>query len=193
MNAFAKKLSVFIKSNPLSVSEIARKTEISRPSLYDLVNGKSLPKKSTLFRLCQVLNLNDQDTKFLESSVNLERLRTSRKERIRDHQRKQDLIGKTTDLLLAKGHEIARSTTSHDIDLIIRLSSGKRIPILAQPTLIDRANVLGTLLGAMHDLETSIGYLCVPSTRGFSRSLTSLFAKYGIKIVTSKSLLRELS
>ena len=193
MNTFAKKLSILIKSNPLTVSEIARKTEISRPSLYDLINGKSLPRQDTLIALCQVLNLNYQDTEFLESAVDLERLRTSRKERTRYYKRKQDLIRQTTDLLLAKGYEIARSPTSHEIDLIIRLSSGKRIPILAQPTLIDPANVLGVLLYAMHDLDTKVGFVCLPSSRGYGRSLVSLFAKYGIKIVTSKSLPRELS
>jgi hypothetical protein len=44
----------------------------------------------------------------------------------------------------------------------------------------------------MHELSTTQGVICVSSLKGLSRSIPSLFSKYGVKITTPKALLREL-
>ena len=192
MHLFSKGFSGLVRSNPMTVSEIARKAGISRPSLYDLLKGKSLPRESTLERLIEVIQPPARQVEFLHSSHQIERLRSTRSHRMIHLRDKQHFVRILSDLLLAKGHEIARSPKNHEIDLVLRIDSTKRIPIIADLRLLDSTQTLGDILFAMHELSTTQGFICVSSLKGLSRSIPSLFSKYGVKIITPKALLREL-
>ena len=192
MHLFSKGLSDLIRSNPMTVSEIARNAGISRPSLYDLLKGKSLPRKSTLERLIGVLQPSARQVEFLYSSHQIERLRSTRSHRMIHLRDKQHFVRSLSDQLLAKGHEIARSPKNHEIDLVLRIDNKKRIPIIADLQLLDSTQTLGNILFAMHELSTTQGVICLSSLKGLSRSIPSLFSKYGVKIITPKALLREL-
>ena len=192
MHQFSKGLSELVRSSPMGVSEIARKAEISRPSLYDLLKGKSLPRQSTLERLIKVLRPSSRQVEFLLSSHQIEHLRGTRIHRMFHLREKQHFVRTLSDQLLAKGHEIARAPKNHEIDLVLRIDSKKRIPIIADLRLLDSTQTLGDILFAMHELSTTQGFICVSSLKGLSRSIHSLFLKYGVKIITPKALFREL-
>lgn len=192
MYVFSKGLSELVRTSPMGVSEIARKAGISRPSLYDLLKGKSLPRQSTLERLIEIIQPSARQVEFLHSSHQIERLRGTRSHRMIHLKDKQHFVRSLSDLLLAKGHEIARSPKNHEIDLVLRKDSKKRIPIIADLQLLDSTQALGNILFAMHELSTTQGVICVASLKGLSRTIRSVFGKHGVKIITPKSLLREL-
>ena len=192
MHLFSKGLSELVRSSPMRVSEIARKAGISRPSLYDLLKGKSLPRKSTLEHLIGVIQPSTREVEFLLSSHQIERLRSTRSYRMIHLRDKQHFVRTLSDQLLAKGHEIARSPKNHEIDLVLRIDSKKRIPIIADLRLLDSTQTLGNILFAMHELSTTQGVICVSSLKGLSRTIPTVFGKHGVKIITPKTLLRVL-
>ena len=67
MNTFAELLNSLVKNNPNSISLIAKKAQISRPSLYDLLNGKTLPRLITLNNLVSALSLSENSEKQLKN------------------------------------------------------------------------------------------------------------------------------
>lgn len=147
---------------------------------------------STLERLIGVIQPAAKQAEFLHSSHKIERLRSTRSHRMIHLRDKQHFVRRLSDQLLAKGHEIARSPKNHEIDLVLRIDNKKRIPIIADLQLLDSTQTLGNILFAMHELSTTRGVICVSSLKGLSRSISSLFSKYGVNIITPKALLREL-
>mgnify|MGYP001301685467 FL=1 len=192
MHLFSKGLSELVRSSPMKVSEIARKAGISRPSLYDLLKANSLPRKSTLERLIEVIQPSARQVEFLHFSHQIERLRSTRSHRMIHLRDKQHFVRILSELLLAKGHEIARSPKNHEIDLVLRIDSKKRIPIIADLRLLDPTQTLGDILFAMHELSTTQGVICVSSLKGLSRTIPTVFGKHGVKIITPKALFRDL-
>ena len=191
MNSFAKDLSVILREHPDNLTSLAKKAGISRPSLYDLINGKNLPRPTTLGNLIDALDLSEKTAQNLRDAHRSERLRTTRKEQDILLRVKKTLLSEISDLLLQKGHEISRSNHSGGPDLILR-SGSRRIPVHVSPRLTEHPTVLGHLLDAMHSLSTSRGYACVPKLTQADRSYLPLYSKYGLKILTPKNLLREL-
>ena len=63
MNSFAKDLSAILREHPENLTSLAKKAGISRPSLYDLINGKNLPKPTTLGNLIDALDLSKKPPK----------------------------------------------------------------------------------------------------------------------------------
>ncbi len=191
MNSFAKDLSAILREHPDNLTSLAKKAGISRPSLYDLINGKNLPRPTTLGNLIDALDLSEKAAQNLRDAHRSERLRTTRKEQDILLREKKTLLSEISDLLLQKGHEISRSNHSGGPDLILR-SGSRRTPLHVTPRLTDHPNALGHLLNAMHGLSASAGYVCVPKLAPTDRSYLPLFSKYGVKILTPKNLLREL-
>ena len=191
MNSFAKDLSAILREHPENLTSLAKKAGISRPSLYDLINGKNLPRPTTLGNLIDALDLSEKVAQNLRDAHRPERLRTTRKEQDILLREKETLLSEISDLLLQKGHEISRSNHSGGPDLILR-SGSRRTPLHVTPRLTDHPNALGHLLNAMHGLSASAGYVCVPKLAPTDRSYLPLFSKYGVKILTPKNLLREL-
>ena len=191
MNSFADDLAAILREYPENLTTLAKKTGISRPSLYDLINGKNLPRPATLGNLITALDLSDKAAQSLHDAHRSERLRTTRKEQDILLREKKFLLSEVSDLLLQKGHEISRSNHSGGPDLILR-SGSRRIPLHVSPRLTEHPTVLGHLLNAMHSLSTSTGYACVHKLTQADRSYQPLYSKYGVKILTPKNLLREL-
>lgn len=191
MNSFADDLSTILREHPENLTALAKKAGISRPSLYDLINGKNLPRPTTLDNLIAALDLSEKAAQNLHDAHRSERLRTTRKEQETLLREKKTLLSEVSDLLLQKGHEISRSNHSGGPDLILR-SGSRRIPLHISPLLTEHPTVLGHLLDTMHTLSTPTGYACVPKLTQADRSYLPLYSKYGVKILTPKNLLREL-
>ena len=191
MNSFSNDLAAILREHPQNLTILARKAGISRPSLYDLINGKNLPRPTTLNNLIAALGLSEKAAQKLHDAHRSERLRTTRKEQDFLFREKKTLLSEISNMLLQKGHEISRSKHSGGPDLILR-SGSRRIPLHVSPRLTDHPNALGHLLNAMHGLSASAGYVCVPKLTPTDRSYLPLFSKYGVKILTPNNLLREL-
>jgi len=191
MNAFIEHLNSHIQKHPDNLSTIARNAYLSRPSLYDLINGKNLPRPSTLKNLCSALSLSHDSTKKLQDFYQFERQRTSRKDQDKYLRQKKILMTEVTTLLLSKGHEISRPKELGWCDLILR-NNTKKIPIIICPTLHDHSATLGSLLSTMFHLSTDKGYVCISSLSPKDRSFLPLFAKYDTIILSLKSLLQEI-
>ena len=192
MHNFSKHLAELVRASHATISEIAQEAHISRPSLYDLINGQSLPRQSTLEKLFNTLRPSSSQLELLRNLYQVDRQKSNRKERMEFHKKRLKLIREISDLLLAKGYEIARSTQTFEVDLVLRIDGGKRIPLLAYPQLLDSSQSLGNILTAMHELSSNQGILCVGTKTGLNRAKTTLFNKYRVKITTLKSLLRQL-
>ena len=191
MNLFSEHLNSLVRSHPDNLSCIAHKAHLSRPSLYDLINGKTLPKKSTLENLCSALSLSENSIKNLFNLNKSERLRSSRKEHQYYLQQKKILISEVSSLLLGKGHEISRPISAGEADLVLRLNS-QRIPILICPTPLDYPKILGSLLSSMFQLSSEKGYVCTPYIKSLDRKTVKLFNSHGILILSIKGILKEL-
>lgn len=191
MNSFADHISTLLREHPESLAAIARKAGLSRPSLYDLLNGKNLPRPITLDKLIGALDLTEKAAQTLRDVRETERLRTTRKERDAHLREKKSFLSELSDLLLAKGHEISRSNQPGGPDLILR-SGSRRIPLHVSPRLTDHPAALGHLLAAMHRFSSAAGYAIVPKITPEDRSHLALYAKHGVKLITPKNLLRHL-
>lgn len=192
MNSFAENLNYLIRKHPDSISTIALNANLSRPSLYDLMNGKTLPKSRTFTQLCTALSLPIISVQKLERLIKSEKVRFSRKEQQSFITQKKSLFDEVSALLFSMGHEISSSNDQQNIDLIIRLKSG-RLPIKISPSLNEPQSILGSLLTGMYQLSAKKGYVCISKVKNHEKSLNSLFSYYGIKIVSPKSLIKELN
>jgi hypothetical protein len=191
MNLFSEHLNSLVRNHPDNLSCIAQNSHLSRPSLYDLINGKTLPKESTLENLCSALSLSENSTKNLFNLDKSERLRSSRKELKYYLQQKKVLISEVSSLLLAKGHEISRPISAGKADLVLRLNS-QRIPVLICPPPLDYPRILGSLLISMFHFSSDKGYLCTPNVKSLERKTIQLFNSHGILILSIKGILKEL-
>ena len=119
MNSFAEYLNSLIRDHPEGVSSLAQKAKISRPSLYDIINGKTLPRLTTLDNLFTALNLPENTFKKLKDAYQSERLKYSKKGQNHYLKDKKKLLSEISSLLLSKGHEISRPSEIQDADLIL--------------------------------------------------------------------------
>ena len=191
MNPFSELLNSLIQDHPDNLSTIARNAHLSRPSLYDLINGKTLPRPKTFDNLLKAISLTENSTNKLSNYLHLERIKTSRKEQENYRQEKKHLLNDVSSLLLGRGYEISRPKIPDYADIILRQNSN-RIPIIICPSILDHASTLGILLKSMFQFSSSKGFVCTHKITTKDRSELPLFLKYGTKITTIKTILREL-
>ncbi|MDA8775840.1 hypothetical protein N9N13_08960 [Opitutales bacterium] len=191
MNPFSELLNSLIQDHPDNLSTIARNAHLSRPSLYDLINGKTLPRPKTFDNLLKAISLTENSTNKLSNYLHLERIKTSRKEQENYRQEKKHLLNDVSSLLLGRGYEISRPKIPDYADLILRQNSN-RIPIIICPSILDHASTLGILLKSMFQFSSSKGFVCTHKITIKDRPELPLFLKYGTKITTIKTILREL-
>ncbi|MDQ3264273.1 MAG: helix-turn-helix domain-containing protein [Myxococcota bacterium] len=60
MQAFKARLRLLIDKNG-GVVEVARRAGIPQPSLSRMLNSSSMPRRSTLFKIANALNLEERD------------------------------------------------------------------------------------------------------------------------------------
>jgi len=192
MISFAKIFTYLVRGSSLNLSQISREAGISRPSLYDLLNGRNLPKETTLERLISVLKLTQKDEEELKKSRDLERIKTNRIYQQSLLKEQKHLIREVGAILLSNGLEVSKPNQLGSADLIIR-NGNERTPIKIYSKVLDYPSALGTILSVMHDLNAKKSYLCTPLIQSETRKNLSLFGKYGIKILTIKGLLRDLT
>ena len=191
MNPFSELLNSLIQDHPDNLSTIARNAHLSRPSLYDLINGKTLPRPKTFDNLLKAISLTENSTNKLSNYLHLERIKTSRKEQENYRQEKKHLLNDVSSLLLGRGYEISRPKIPDYADLILRQNSN-RIPIIICPSILDHASTLGILLKSMFQFSSSKGFVCTHKITTKDRSELPLFLKYGTRISTIKTILREI-
>ena len=85
MNSFAAHFESILRERSKNLTALAKKAGISRPSLYDLINGKNLPRTTTLENLIAALDLSEKSAQILRDEHRSERLRTTRKEQEKLH------------------------------------------------------------------------------------------------------------
>ena len=191
MNPFSELLNSLIQDHPDNLSKIARNAHLSRPSLYDLINGKTLPRPKTFDNLLKAISLTENSTNKLSNYLHLERIKTSRKEQENYRQEKKHLLNDVSSLLLGRGYEISRPKIPDYADIILRQNSN-RIPIIICPSILDHASTLGILLKSMFQFSSSKGFVCTHKITTKDRSELPLFLKYGTRISTIKTILREI-
>jgi hypothetical protein len=191
MNPFSELLNSLIQDHPDNLSTIARNAHLSRPSLYDLINGKTLPRPKTFDNLLKAISLTENSTNKLNNYLHLERIKTSRKEQENYRQEKKHLLNDVSSLLLGRGYEISRPKIPDYADIILRQNSN-RIPIIICPSILDHASTLGILLKSMFQFSSSKGFVCTHKITTKDRSELPLFLKYGTRISTIKTILREI-
>ena len=192
MNPFSELLNSLIQDHPDNLSTIARNAHLSRPSLYDLINGKTLPRPKTFDNLLKAISLTENSTNKLSNYLHLERIKTSRKEQENYRQEKKHLLNDVSSLLLGRGYEISRPKIPDYADIILRQNSN-RIPIIICPSILDHASTLGILLKSMFQFSSSKGFVCTHKITTKDRSELPLFLKYGTRISTIKTILREIT
>ena len=191
MNSFSEFLKSLVQDHPDNLSTIARNAHLSRTSLYDLINGKTLPRAKTLGNLLRSISVSENASNRLSNYLHAERIKTSRKEQDIYRQEKKHLLDDISSLLLGKGYEISRPKMPDCADLILR-QNNNRIPILLCPYILDHPTTLGLLLKSMFQFSANKGFVCTNKITTKDRSELPLFLKYGTKISTIKTILREL-
>ena len=189
MNHFSKLLSNHVNAHSRGITNLASKTGMSRPSIYDAIKGKSLPKEGNLERIIDALDLPLKAADEIKKLYQLENSLSTRNKREEFHRSKKTFIQMTGTHLLAKGLEISYGSSQDDSDIVIR--SGKSLfPVIASTVIHDYPTVLGLLLSAMFKLNANKGFVCLPKVTPFDRSQTPIFEKYSIKILGYKSVPR---
>jgi hypothetical protein len=191
MDQFSNLLSEHVRTYRGGMTELARKSALSRPSLYDALNGKSLPKTKTLERILLALDLPEKHSDEIRMQHQNRSALATRRKRENYRREKNSFIQTVSSYLLGKGLEISFSSTKGNADLIIR-QVDDRIPILASQIIHDYPDTLGTLLTIMHEFNSKRGFVCLPGLTSSDRSQNSLFEKYGISILPYKRLPSKL-
>ena len=191
MNQFSNLLYGHAQAYRGGMTELARKSAVSRPSLYDALNGKSLPKTKTLERILSTLDLPEKHSDEIRMQHQNRSAFATRRKRENYRREKNTFIQTVSSYLLGKGLEISFSSTKGNADLIIR-QEADRIPILVSQIIHDYPNTLGTLLTIMNDLHSKKGFVCLPGLTYSDRNQNSLFEKYAISILPYKRLPSKL-
>ena len=191
MNPFSENLNYIVRRHSDNISTIAQKAGLSRPSLYDLINGKTLPKNQTFNKLCYALSLSDKTIRKLEFLIKSEKIKFSRSEQQIYLSKKKTLFEEVSILLFNKGFELSSSKDQQDADLILRIKT-ERIPIKICHLITDPQNILGSILMAKFQLNAKSGFICTSRHKINDRWINSVFSHYGIRIVTPKNLIRSL-
>ncbi|MBT3636549.1 MAG: helix-turn-helix domain-containing protein [Opitutae bacterium] len=192
MNNFSRSLSRYAKAYPGGITELASKARLSRPSLYDAMTAKSIPRPETLERILKALDLPEKASDELKKQHQVSASLSTRKKRMEFRQLKEDFAQQVGTYLLGKGLEVSYVSSREEADLVVR-SGKQRLPLLALPLIHDYPRVLGTLLTAMHEYSSSKGFVCLPRVTPTDRRKSPTFDQYGIRIIAYKSLPKILA
>jgi transcriptional regulator with XRE-family HTH domain len=191
MITFAQILGSTLEYSPHTISEICKRAKISRPTFYDLLNGKNLPRKNTIDRLLTALEIPPKKAESLQNTWLSEQFKSKRKLRHSYLKEQTNFTKEIAAILLSKGHEISKPNTTHSPYLVIR-KNNQKIPIIVYWEIFDYATALGTSLTFMDRLGVNKAYICTPKLTHDSRINSNLFVKYGITITSAKRLIKEL-
>jgi len=187
VNTFSKSLSTYSKAYPGSLTELAGKVQLSRPSLYDALSGKSIPRPETLERILKVLDLPEKSSEELKKEHQVSTHLSTRKKRMEFMQLKEAFAQEVGSYLLNKGLEVSYVSSSEETDLVVRTGK-QRLPLLALPLIHDYSKTLGALMIAMYEYSSSKGYVCLPKLNTADRRKSPVFEQYGVKIIPFKRL-----
>lgn len=192
MNPFSNRLSFHAKAYSGGLTELAKNARLSRPSLYDALNGKSIPRSDTLGRILSALNLSPQVRDELNALHQMESSLSTRCKREDFHRLKSEFVQQVGSYLLGKGFELSYLSVDQDADLIVRQKSN-RIPLIAVPMVHDYSKIFGTLLFAMAEFSSPDGFICLPRAKGLDRKKGLIMEKYGTKVISYKNLPKVLN
>ena len=192
MSNFSKSLSSYSKAYPGGLTELAAQARLSRPSLYDAMSGKSIPRPETLERILKALDLPEKSSDELKKQHQVSASLSTRKKRMEFMQLKEDFAQQVGSYLLGKGLEVSYVSSREEADLVVRTGK-QRLPLLALPLIHDYPKVLGTLLTAMYEYSSSKGFVCLPRVTPTDRKKSPTFDKHGIRIIAYKSLPKILA
>jgi transcriptional regulator with XRE-family HTH domain len=191
LNPFSNRLSSHAKAYSGSLTELAQMARLSRPSLYDALNGKSIPRSDTLERILTALNLSPQVRDELNTLHQLEASLSTRRKREGFHRQKSEFVQQVGSYLLGKGFELSYLSVHQEADLIVRQKSN-RIPLIALPMIHDYSKVFGSLLFAMSEFSSPVGFICLPKVKGLDRRKGLIMEKHGAKVISYKNLPKVL-
>lgn len=191
MNPFSNCLSSHAKAYSGGLTQLAEKARLSRPSLYDSLNGKSIPRPDTLERILSALNLSPQARDELNDLHQMEASLSTRRKREDFHRQKGEFVQQVGSYLLGKGFELSYLSVHQEADIIVRKKS-LRIPLIALPMVHDYSKVFGALLFAMTDFSSPEGFICLPKAKGLDRRKGLIMEKHGANIISYKNLSRIL-
>ena len=185
-------LSDHAKTYSGGLTKLAAKARLSRPSLYDAMSGKSIPRPETLERILKALDLPQKHSDELKAQHQDSLALSTRKNRLEYMRTKYDFARQVGSYLLAKGLEVSYVSSREDADLVVRIGK-QRLPLLALPMMNDYPKALGTLLTAMYEYSSSKGFVCRPKVTPADRKKGPTFDQYGIRIIPYKSLPKILA
>ena len=192
MSNFSVSLSDHAKRYSGGVTKLASKARLSRPSLYDAMSGKSIPRPETLERILKALDLPQKHSEQLKEQ-HQDSLALSTGKKRREYMRnKDDFAQQVGSYLLGKGLEVSYVSSREEADLVVRMGK-QRLPLLALPMINDYPKVLGTLLTAMYQYSSTKGFVCRPRITPEDRKKSPLFDQYGIRIIAYQGLPKILS
>jgi transcriptional regulator with XRE-family HTH domain len=191
MITFAQILGSNLEYSPHTISEICKRAKISRPTFYDLLKGKNLPRETTLDRLIKALEVSNKKAELLKEGWISEQFKTKRKLRYSYQKEQKNLTKEIASILLAKGHEVSKPNAPIGPDLVIR-QGDQKIPIMVYWEVFDYATALGSILIIMDRLGAIKGYLCTPKSSQESKANSTLFNRYSVTITSAKRLLHYL-
>jgi transcriptional regulator with XRE-family HTH domain len=189
---FSKSLSFHAKAYPGGLTKLAAKAHLSRPSLYDAMSGKSIPRPQTMERILRALDLSEKYSKELKIKHQIGTSLSTRKKRMEFIRSKENFAQQVGSYLLAKGLEVSYLSSHEETDLVVRTGE-QRLPILALPIIHDYPKALGVLLIAMYEYSSSQGFVCIPKITPMDRRKIPAFDQYGITIIPFKNLPKILS
>jgi len=192
VNPFSNCLSSHAKAYSGGLTELAKKSRLSRPSLYDALNGKSIPRPDTLDRILSALNLSPHVRDKLNTLHQMEASLSTRRKREDFHRLKSEFVQQVGSYLLGKGFELSYLSVHQEADLIVRQKSN-RIPLIAMPMVHDYSKVFGALLFAMAEFSSPDGFICLPKAKGLDRRKGLIMEKYGAKVISYKNLPKVLT
>jgi transcriptional regulator with XRE-family HTH domain len=187
VNPFSNCLSSHAKAYSGGLTKLAEKACLSRPSLYDSLNGKSIPRPDTLERILSALNLSTQARDELNDLHQMEASLSTRRKREDFHRQKSEFVQQVGSYLLGKGFELSYLSVHQEADIIVRKKS-IRIPLIALPMVHDYSKVFGALLFSMAEFSSPEGFICLPNAKRLDRRKGLIMEKYGTKIISYKTL-----
>ena len=178
-----------------SKTSFAKSVGLSRTSLFHILRGTSLPKRATLNRFLQQLDLDEQSATEINHCYETERLNTIRSSR-KEVRSAQDLF-KASLLASLRPASACRLGEKGLPDFWVTVKHGEDVPVLAEMNIIDPFSVLGRAqlvrsLSGQLDSRVWKGWVCVSAFEPIYKKYQEDFAPFNLHIVTPDSLVKAL-
>lgn len=186
----AEEISKILKESGISITELSARAGLSRATLYDVMKGRFRLKPESLERLLSVLEISENQMKYLVEKAIEERrearmVRPGAKGSEKEAQHfAQELVGRISEL------GISVSQSDQNVDFVITYG-GEKVPVIVKISVIQPERFFAPIMQAKLDYGSSWAVVVTPFSPSKHR-YEHLFMHHSVKWLDGQSFVNLL-